>query len=325
MTNNPWNEISAPLQDVAARRIDHTHPLDLFWAQDALGHYLFVYEIEEPVSLPKIELPKLVGIQALYTQPNPDNTRARLILVLNEQSNWEIFLSLCNDLVQTTREAKTSTTAIQAILRRLARWQDFLKNIRNDVLSESEIKGLIGELLFMERHLIPAFGAGQSIFFWQGPEGLPQDFNVNNSAIEVKCQSGTTSPSIKISSVNQLCPQLSEMYLYVVTLGKATPDSVSSINLHLLVSRLRNALLLETSNQLERFNDLLHMIGYIDSDIYLEFSYILSDERMYEVKDGFPRICPNQVHIGIENLTYSVKLSECEQFKSCPKWMKSSL
>jgi len=42
--NNPWENINPPSKDVSARRVDHTHNLDLFWGRDHLGHYLFIYE-----------------------------------------------------------------------------------------------------------------------------------------------------------------------------------------------------------------------------------------------------------------------------------------
>jgi len=177
--------------------------------------------------------------------------------------------------------------------------------------------------LFIRNNLIPVFGAGQSIKFWQGPEGLPQDFNVNESAIEVKCQSGATSPYIKISSADQLCPQLPEMYLFVVTLGKTSPETTNAINLPRLIFQIRDSLKSEASEQVERFNDLLHLLGYTDSDPYLDFSYILASEKMFQVTDGFPRICSNELPRGITNLSYSISLLECASFEKWPDWMKT--
>ena len=320
--NNPWSEINLPSKDVSARRIDPAHSLDLFWAQDHLGHYLFIYEFSSEENLPKISLPDLVGIKALYLPANREITKNRLILLLNDKSNWEIFLSLCNDLIQATWRAKKSSIAVQAILSRLEHWREFLKNNRSGILSEEKILGLIGELLFIKDKLIPVFGAGQSIKFWQGPEGLPQDFNVNESAIEVKCQSGATSPYIKISSADQLCPQLPEMYLFVVTLGIASPETTNAINLPKLILQIRDVLKFETSEQVERFNDLLHSLGYVDSDRYLDFNYILTGEIMFQVIEGFPRICSHELHRGIANLSYSISLLECAPFEKLPDWMK---
>ena len=321
--NNPWDEINPPSKDVSARRIDHKHPLDLFWARDHLGRYLFIFEFPPEDGLPRMNLPDLVGIQTAYVPTEVQKGSNRLVLLLNEQSNWELFLSLCNDLVQATQLANNSKAAINAILMRLERWQEFLKKNRKGILSEEKILGLIGELLFINNHLIPAFGAGQSIKFWQGPEGLPQDFNVNQSAIEVKCQSGATAPYVKISSADQLCPQLPEMYLFVVTLGKAAPETTDAIDPPKLISQIRNALKSEGSIQIERFNDLLYAIGYIDSNLYLNYSYILTGEKMFRVSDGFPKICAKDLDPGITNVSYSISLSECANFENQPDWMRS--
>ncbi len=322
--NNPWQVINPPLKDVSARRVDHTHVFDLFWARDHMGRYLFIYEFPSEDPVPIIDLPDLVGIQTLFVSSDDGIIGNRLVLLLKEQGNWEIFLSLCNDLVQATRQAKNSSSAIQAILRRLARWHEFLKRNPSEILPEESIKGLIGELLFIQYYLIPSFGAGQAIKFWQGPEGLPQDFNVNNGAIEVKCQSGATSPFVKITSADQLCPQLPEMYLFVVTLGKTVPEAEGVINLPFLVSNIKMALQTEASSQIERFYDLLYMVGYIDSDRYLDYNYILTGEKMFQVVEGFPRICSKDIHSGIVNLSYSISLSECDPYENQPGWMSQS-
>lgn len=319
---NPWDDITLPSKDISARRVDHIHPLDLFWGKDHTGAYLFVYEFSSPVKLPSAALPDLSGIQAVLLNAEDEAAKNRFVLVLKERSRWEIFLCLCNDLVQTTRHVKDSRSAIEAFLRRLVHWQDFLKKSRSDILTEEAIRGLIGELLFIREHLAPVFGAAQAVKFWQGPEGLPQDFNVDKSAIEVKCQAGSTAPTICITSAQQLCPELPEMYLFVVTLGKSSPDHDGVINLPVLVADVRRSLELDEHEGTDRFNDLLHAVGYIDSDRYLDFSYVLTDEKMYQVTEGFPRICAADIDPAIDHVSYSVNLSQCEAFRKSPAWME---
>jgi hypothetical protein len=321
MINNPWENIIPPNKDVSARLIDHTHNLDLFWARDYLGKYLFIYEFPPTDKKLIINLPDLVGLQTAFIHADNQVTLNRLILRLNEQSNWELFYTLCLDLVQATRKAQTSGMAVDIILRRLFRWHDFLKKNRNEQLTEEKIKGLIGELYFIKNHLSPVFGLKQSILFWQGPEGLPQDFNVNNSAIEIKCQAGSTSPYVRITSGDQLCPQLPEMYLHVITLGKTSRDNENAINLPILVAFIKRELLSEDPVVMEHFNDFLYLLGYIDSDYYLDFSYILSSEKTYHITDGFPRICSQEIHSGITRVTYEISLNECDQFIGKPDWM----
>ena len=35
--NNPWDEITPPSKDLSARRVDHTHPLDLVLGTGSFG------------------------------------------------------------------------------------------------------------------------------------------------------------------------------------------------------------------------------------------------------------------------------------------------
>ena len=198
----------------------------------------------------------------------------------------------------------------------------FFKKNRNPYLTEEEIKGLIGELLLITEYLIPAFGEADAINFWQGPEGLPQDFNVINSAIEVKCQSGTTTPKVKISSLDQLCTQLGTMYLFVVTLGKAIAHVSNVINLPSLVTNIRNRLITHAPDQLDKFEDLLFLAGYVNSDYYNDFNYVLANNTFYEVSGDFPRICPDEVRDGIDNVSYKINLDDCKPFTKAPEWVR---
>src|SRR5690242_17713129 len=83
--NNPWDDINLPAKDVKARRIDHMHPLDLFWAKDYSGRYLFIFEYLADNSLARITPPDLVGIQATFVPAVGQTDKNRLILLLNEQ------------------------------------------------------------------------------------------------------------------------------------------------------------------------------------------------------------------------------------------------
>ena len=319
--NNPWSGIDPPASNVNVRRIDHKHPLELFWARDRLGNYLFIYDklsLTDGGFARKVEL---VGIKVAFMPPEDGAAPGRLVLVLKERENWELFLSLCWDLVQATSKCSGESSAVSIIIRRLNRWQEFLKRARTNMLSEESIKGLIGELLFIRNYLKDEFGLPQAIRFWQGPEGFPQDFCVNNSAIEVKCQLGTTTPTIKISSAEQLKAQLPKLYLFVVTLGKTSADDKEAINLPKLIAEIRDSLEDTFSEELEHFNDLLLSIGYWESDKYLDYSYLLACDEMFEVLDGFPRIVPEELHCDIVKLSYSISLAGCEEFKGKPNWM----
>lgn len=315
--NNPWSPIDKPLKDFNALRVDSSHPLDLFWARDDAGNYLFVYEFRAVNILTSSELPRLAGLDI---EPRKiDDELSLIVLRLKDKQYWELFYSLCSDLVQATRNNQGHDSAIATFIRRLNRWQEFLKRGTTDILVEERIKGLLGELVFLN-HLIKVFGARSAVEFWKGPEGFPQDFNVNTAAIEVKCQSGGSNPTVRINSADQLVSQLPELFLYVITFAKADNKQEPAINLPAIVADLRGAIELVSSAALERFNDLLLLIGYTDSDEYLDFSYLQLSEQCFQVREGFPRIKSDDLIAGVERVFYSIRLSDCRMFQGWPEW-----
>lgn len=321
---NPWEKISIPTRDIYSRRVDSEHPLNLFWGKDPMGHFLFIYDFSTPDHLPD-KFPTLNGIKIHLLKPeNNNNGKYMLILLLNDKKDWQIFLSLCNDIITATSEFEQPSHATKVILRRLKRWQEFLQLPRSGLLPEKTIKGLIGELLYISMHLQPVFGIEQAIQYWQGPDDLPQDFNVNSCAVEVKTQLGSTIPKVQVSSADQLCTQLPEMYLHVFTLGKTDPQADDAVNLPNLIERIKQKLEEESPSSFERFSNLLYQTGYVDSEDYLQFSYILASQQSYFVEKGFPRICPDILMQGVNNVRYDINLLDCEPYIGSPEWMNNS-
>lgn len=314
--NNPWEHIKTPKSDLSARRIDHKHPLDIYWAKDRAGKYLFVCKLTDKCKLPP-KFPALLGIEVTSI---PDNKQ--LVLTLKKSSDWELFFSLCNDIISATRALEPSAI-VSVIFRRIERWREFLKQDREKILSERKIKGLIGELIYIQDFVSPKFGIAKAIEFWTGPEGSTQDFSINNTAIEVKCQDGTSSPKVRISSPEQLSGQLGRLYLFVVTLGRTEPEASNAITLPSLISEIQQEL--ENAGhmqQLERLQDILLEMGYSYSDEYLSYCYIVSSKKFYEVKDDFPRLDLSDIPNGLSNITFDLELIACEPFLTDESWME---
>lgn len=310
---NPWEAIKTPSKDVSALRADSEHPLDFFWAKDHMDRYLFIYEYPSKSKIVIKDPPNLEGINTLSSIT--DNSTVRLIFILYEKVDWELFYSLCNDLLRATASSKRPETASSIILTRLRRWQFFLKNKRPNILPEEKIKGLIGELLFIRNQLIPKYGCTDAIKFWQGPEGLPQDFNVNQISVEIKCQMGGSTPNIKISSAEQLYTQLPELYLYVVTMGKSDNENKESVNLNKLVFHIQILLDKESSASISRFDDLLLEAGYVYNEKYEEYNYIISGFQVFQVLENFPRVTPLDLKPGIIKINYNISLAACAPFE----------
>jgi len=310
--SNPWEKIKTPLSNYNVRRADADHAYEFFWGRDIAGDYLFLFQCNAEVRFPK-KVPKLQGID--ITLPDIDEEGlTRFILHLNNRDDWDIFHSLCLDLLQATRDCSNAESVVAVIVRRLERWHTFLKTGRTRLMNESEQKGLIGELLFLRDYVIPRFGVSEALSFWQGPLDAPQDFCIGDTAIEVKCQLGTSQPLIRISSLAQLNTQLSRLYLYIVTVGKGAERAENVINLPLLINEIRETIQNDQASSGDIFEVLLLNAGYMDLEEYGNFFFIVSKTAFYEVRDDFPRLNPEDIPEGIANITMDIILDRCVQF-----------
>lgn len=312
--NNPWSHLKRPEKDISVRLVDPEHDFDLYWATDSAGDYLFVWRYTDLQSkAPKEALPNLSRMVLSHIQDG--NNAGRYVLKLIGKEDWEIFMTLCSDLVEATRKAESQAAALEVFLRRVDRWQNFLRKKRPSILNESIIKGLIGELHFLFYHLNAEIGLDAAVNAWGGPFGTPQDFCHGPNAFEVKCQSGGSSPSVRITSAEQLTPQVEHLFLNVLTLSPCGEDEEKAVTLPTLIGKIRNKLIQQSSEALEKFSDALIEIGYIDSPDYDCFSYILVSESSYRVVEGFPRITTDKINPALSHVTYTIPLSACSEFE----------
>jgi hypothetical protein len=218
------------------------------------------------------------------------------------------------DLVEKTKKLKNTYKASSIVFMRLKRWQEFLRSNR-EILSESKIKGLIGELVFLNEHLSQHYGLESAINFWEGPSGAPQDFGFNNISVEVKCRLGTTNPKIEITSLDQLNSSFDKKYLFVVTLTKSDFKSDQHVTLNSIVEDVQSKLLEDGVSELDRFQEQLILSGYTFHPKYDEYIYEVVRYDIYEIRDGFPRIKSSDLHSGIASVKYQILLKECEDYK----------
>lgn len=315
--SNPWRDIKIPLSSYNVRRADAEHPYEFFWGRDISGDYLFLYQCDAEVRFPE-KVPKLKGIDIVLPVVGDDEV-TRLILRVNNRDDWDIFHSLCLDLLRATADCSSEESVVAVIMRRLERWHIFLKTNRARILSEPEQKGLIGELLFLRDYLLPRYKISEALSFWQGPLDAPQDFCIGETAVEVKCQLGTSKPLIRISSIGQLHTQLERLYLFVVTLGKSFQTADNVINLPILINEIRESIQNTQPSSTDIFEVLLLKAGFMDLEEYDEYSFVVSRCTFYKVTDDFPRLSQENIPEGIANVTMDIMLEKCSKFITEPK------
>ena len=309
MRESPWENLPPGKPgDLTVLRVAPDLPFDFYWARNAEGSLAFVLSLSrDPGELGAF--PKLKGISVLWAA----NMR-QLQLILANRLDWELFASLCQDLIETTRSCNSELDAMNGILSRLNRWQRLLSRGTSRILEEREIRGLMGELLFLRDELLPRFGK-TSVVSWQGPDELPQDFAIGKTLFEVKTHLAGSPPRVIISSPEQLWRGNNVLYLVVVPLARVDSGGISLPDLVDEISRL----LVGTAG-LELFETRLSVVGYLDLQEYREHRYVNSAFEYFEVVDGFPMIPSSSIMRGVEDVRFSLRFDMCDSFKVTPRW-----
>ena len=133
-----------------------------------------------------------ISVECIQTSKNEYSLK----FVLNYPSLEELFIKLCWDLIEASQ---VSSHPIEKIISQYKSWMKLLKQASTQLLSSSQQKGLIGELLYLDEK-INEIGEFSTIKSWVGPEGSDQDFLFENSWSEIKSTS-IASDSVSISSV----------------------------------------------------------------------------------------------------------------------------
>ena len=199
-TGDPWREIELPKEDNAlnVRRADAEHALDYWFARDVRERYVFCFDAGADVPGPSA-LPRLAGIELVALRIG--DVGCRLVLTLLDSEQFDIFRALCSDLMRATDQlaGNESAAGLAVTLNRLLRWQGLLERARNDLLSQSKIIGLVGELLVLRDVLLPRLDTFDAVQSWRGPYGDEQDFLLAGRIVEVKTQVSTSDRYLPIS------------------------------------------------------------------------------------------------------------------------------
>ena len=233
----------------------------------------------------------------------------QLVFTLASEEDKYMFHTLCKDLIESTKDMKDEEYAIKTVLKRLEKWQYFLKS-RRKVIDKRQLKGLIGELLFLKHYLLKNYDVEDALTFWRAPLQSVQDFEFSSFAVEVKTKSSVN--SITISAYEQLFSELDHLLLYVATLNDSTDKTLEAFNIYDLIDKIRDDIKTKNSVLEEKFNNLLVHYGFIELEEYREYYFLFITDEFYEVTEDFPKI--STLPDGVESLNYRINLDKCKAF-----------
>lgn len=294
-----WNQLAAG--GVAAQtRIDARHAHDIyadFVPPDAIG--LLVLTQAKP---PSVETMQALAVEV---RTRPDG-RWTLRLTLKEPRLRPVFAALCDDIVACTRQGVAPEHLGGLVVQRIQHWRALFDREAGG-LSESVLRGLIGELLVLRDHLIPTLGALQAVASWRGPAGAPQDFILpDGGRLEVKTIRAHAD-EVSITNLDQLDSLGDPLTLVAVRVENSQPGAAGAVTAPGLVSALR--LLLTGHPQAEGLFDIaLGQLRWHEHPSHHGLALRLMSIEPYPVGPTFPKLTRGSVPTGIVEASYRVLL-----------------
>lgn len=285
-------------------RIDDEHILDLHIGLDEKGRKsIELRSMFKPV--------KVTGTSAIdvtqYTKAEYNTIR----FSLKDDDMSGLFYKFCEDIIEQTKDLKNEKDGYKAITTRFFQWKKMFVLSKNTFLTEPEIMGMIGEILFLRGPLADEIGLSEALKSWSGQELTHKDFSCSDKWYEVKTISrGNT--TVRISSLEQLdSDKNGELIVY--SLEKMSP-AYNGISLNKLILETRQMFL--SADDADTFLAKVAMQGYEYNNYYDEFVFEVSGLTRYKVTDQFPKLTHANVPKEITKANYDLALAEIMSFST---------
>lgn len=283
-------------------RINPIHLIDIYIGVDEKGRYAIKYRGN---FTPELRIKSVAGIEINQYQNEDFNT---LQFSLKSSDCKELFYTFCEDIIETTRLVSDKRYAYKTILDRFSSWKKMF-SAPKIILPESEIMGLIGELLFLRDFIFEKYGKSEGLKSWTGQEWTHKDFSYNNKWYEVKTMhSGKT--SVKISSLEQL-QSINDGELVVFALEKMS-SSYDGITINALALSILNSL--ELDAQKDQFLDSILSRGFTFDDNYNDSVFALISMTRYLVNSSFPKLTSEDLPEAIIKVQYDLSLVSLKSY-----------
>jgi hypothetical protein len=301
-----WQEIAPDPGASIFRRVDEKHPLDLYAGVDPVGaRVLLLLTNVEPPDAPIT--PRGFEIE----KGRRTDGRWALTVSLRMPELSTLFSHLCEDLVESLRTGCTPEESGRFVMERIGRWARLLARTPKRGLDELSYRGLLAELVVLQRLLIPTVGVSVAVRSWFGPLDADQDFRLSDRLIEVK-STVLGSLVVTVSSAEQLDVHGFPLSLVAVPIGDGVPRIDGT--LESLIEHIRDDAR-EDPISLNIFEERIGMTGYDPKDNYSVRPFATGPIRYFEVTHKFPRLVRSLLLPAIVAVQYQLNLGACHDFE----------
>lgn len=283
-------------------RVSENHSLELYLGKNEKGYPTLRYNGNfTPI--------KIVGNSLLEIKQVKTTNYNSILFCFTSKDNLSLFYNFCADIITQTEHFDGSKDGYIEIVNRYAQWKKMFYG-SSKTLTENEIMGLIGELLFLKNYAFKIHGTTVGLKGWSAPEPTHKDFSFENEWFEIKSVNSHKN-SVLISSIEQLDSEI-EGKLIIYSFEKMSP-SFKGLTLNNLVSSINEILILDTDKDI--FIEKLKQIGYSYDEVYDNYVYECVSIDKYIVSKDFPRLTSKNIPIEIGKIQYEIILSMIEKYK----------
>ncbi|EQM76129.1 PD-(D/E)XK motif protein [Stutzerimonas stutzeri] len=240
----------------------------------------------------------------------------RLALTRQADGSAELFTAMACDVVGAIDDAVATGVVEAKLLRvligRVVAWQQFMSRGANSLSLEAEL-GLAGELAFLAALLDSGVPADEVLSGWVGPDDAPQDFLLGDGAIEVKATMSSAGFPVKIGSLEQLDDSVaSPLFLAAMRFSRGE----EGLTIPEMVAETERRLWGEPGAA-NFLRERLMASGYYGGhSSHYTRRFELKERRILSVSEGFPRLTPGSVPMGITRALYEINLDHAGDFLS---------
>ncbi len=284
-------------------RVSESHPLELYLGKNEKGYLTLRYNGNFVPT--KVLSTNFIEIKQIKTSQGNS-----ILFSFNSEENNSLFYHFCEDIItETEKFTGENDNGYMEIINRYNQWKKMFTGNKK-ILSENEVIGLIGELMFLKEFIFKNYNITDGLNGWSGPEPTHKDFSIKNEWYEIKAIS-TFKNTITISSLEQLDSEL-DGHLVVYQFEKMS-SSFNGVTLNNLILEITNELQYEIEKDI--FFEKLKQVGYSYNEIYDNYVYNFVERDSYLVDKNFPRIKMIDLPKEIIKVQYELSLSMIEKNK----------
>ena len=237
-----------------------------------------------------------------------------LCIVLNDDYFKDLFDDLILSIYNKIFNISDIEEYSELFIKHFFKWSSFFINKKNDGLTKDDVKGLIGELIYLKNLLIDTtLNVDDVLLSWRGPYDDGHDFVFDFTDFEIKTIEKTKN-NVRISSEFQLDSEKGKKIELVVISVEFDIDN--GISLKSITNEIKS-LVLDKFGDISIFITALSQKGLIVGDLerYDIYRFTPVLETTYDSSnDTFPKLIKSQLPEQINKLKYNIRLNLIEEF-----------